>query len=389
MLNPLDATALATYMIKSLPTGSSPQLKSPFEAIALAVHAGMLAVGYRLKGLGEDHQFATSADSQLQVLPLPKEWNASTSYAFRYAHSQSAMEYLVKVNRLGSKAVVFGIGLGDDKTTSFDVTVSDYISESSFPADPVPSANEEKAEQEGSDEEQAKHEDVIRNIQNIFISPARLTDFGSLLRLKIIHKLTPGLQKEGYEESSSEQRSGDTRAANTNPSSLNPTQQPPYNPTHPYADTLADHTAHNRRPFPSGEFSPPGFDDELDILRPPRGIGDRPPFTIGDADLYPPGLGPQDPFRGTIGGGLPRPGGGMYPTFDDPIFAGRGGGIPGQDYDPAAPPGARWDPIGPGMGGGPRDGRGRGGFPHGPGAGFGGGSRPPNPFSGFGDGDFM
>ena len=53
------------------------------------------------------------------------------------------------------------------------------------------------------------------------------------------------------------------------------------------------------------------------------------------------------------------------------------------------PPGARYDPIGPGDG--PRNirGGGRGAFP---GAGGGGGFRgggPPNPFGGFGDGDFI
>jgi hypothetical protein len=44
-----------------------------------------------------------------------------------------------------------------------------------------------------------------------------------------------------------------------------------------------------------------------------------------------------------------------------------------------APPGARFDPLGPG--GGPR-------FPGGGGRG-GMGGRPPNPFGGFGDGDFI
>ena len=45
------------------------------------------------------------------------------------------MEYLVKVNRLGGKAVVLALALGDDKTTNFDVTVKDYLSESSLPVD--------------------------------------------------------------------------------------------------------------------------------------------------------------------------------------------------------------------------------------------------------------
>ena len=115
---------------------------------------------------------------------------------------------------------------------------------------------------------------------------------------------------------------------------------------------------------------PPDFDDEFEMQRGARPVllPGQSPYNIGHDDLNPPGLGPQDPFRGSFtGGGLPRPGGsgGMHPTFDDPLFTGQGGGnprAPGQGYDPQAPPGARWDPLGPG--GNPR-------FP-GPGSGQGG-----------------
>ena len=48
----------------------------------------------------------------------------------------------------------------------------------------------------------------------------------------------------------------------------------------------------------------------------------------GERDLYPPGLGPNDPLRiGPMRG--PR-GGGMHPTADDPMFGG-GGGLGGWD----------------------------------------------------------
>src|SRR5256885_12489449 len=117
-----------------------------------------------------------------QVQPLPSEWDASSTYAFRYAHSQSAMEYLVKVSRLGSKALIFGVGLGDDKTASFEVKVQDYISEGSLKGAP---------ESEGP------------KIQDIFISPGRMEDLSSLFRANIIQKLAPGIQKEGYEDTSS------------------------------------------------------------------------------------------------------------------------------------------------------------------------------------------
>jgi hypothetical protein len=86
----------------------------------------------------------------------------------------------------------------------------------------------------------------------------------------------------------------------------------------------------------------------------------------------------------------------MHPTFDDPLFRGQGGQ---GGFDPAAPPGARYDPVGPGdplrdNRGGPRfpgGGFGGGGFGGGGfgGGGFGGRGGPPNPFGGYGGGDFI
>ncbi|KKY25877.1 putative pi31 proteasome regulator [Diplodia seriata] len=127
--NPLSAGSLALFMASSLPRDASPQIKNPFDAVALAVHAGMISVGFRLIGLGEDHKIEASSDAH-DPHALPAAWNASSFYAFRYAHDQSSMEYLVKVNRLGTKAVILAVGLGDDKTASFEVVARDYISES-------------------------------------------------------------------------------------------------------------------------------------------------------------------------------------------------------------------------------------------------------------------
>ena len=104
----------------------------------------------------------------------------------------------------------------------------------------------------------------------------------------------------------------------------------------------------------------PDFEDPYDLNRPlplfpqPR----PPPFSIGHDDLNPPGLG--NPFN--MGGGL-GPGGNQGGMYMDIRGRGRAGQRP-----PGVPPGARWDPIGPG--------RGRGG----------GG---PNPFGGYMDEDFI
>jgi hypothetical protein len=54
--NPLSAASLSLFMATSLPKSEGPQLNNATEAVALAVHAGMLAVGFRLIGLGEDER---------------------------------------------------------------------------------------------------------------------------------------------------------------------------------------------------------------------------------------------------------------------------------------------------------------------------------------------
>jgi PI31 proteasome regulator N-terminal len=55
--NPLAAGSLASFMAASIPKDR--ELKSSYDAVALAVHAGMIAVGFNLKGLGEDHRIGT------------------------------------------------------------------------------------------------------------------------------------------------------------------------------------------------------------------------------------------------------------------------------------------------------------------------------------------
>lgn len=171
-----------------------------------------------------------------------------------------------------------------------------------------------------------------------------MVDFASLLKISIIQKLAPGLQKEGYEDSahavSNPPSARDGRrqpAPGREPEApvhdpLRDDRLPPYAQPRPFNDPLA---AGPRRPFPAGDFPPPDFEDEYEINRPGRGggIGGRRPLNIGERDLYPPGLGPHDPLRmpgyGGIGGGG---GGGMHPTFDDPMFGGTGGA--GGGYDP-------------------------------------------------------
>jgi hypothetical protein len=43
------------------------------------------------------------------------------------------MQYVVKVDRLGGKAEIRGIGLGDERISRFEITAKDYVSSSALP----------------------------------------------------------------------------------------------------------------------------------------------------------------------------------------------------------------------------------------------------------------
>lgn len=379
-MDPLSIESILKHMADALPThekgDTSSDFSSSYEAIALFSHACMISVGFRLLGFGEGQKI--EAECSRLAPRLSSKWNSSFgSHSFLYAHSQSSMEYVVKVDRLGGKAEIRGIGLGDERISRFEVTAKDYVSSAALPLRiPLTADGEED------------RSDLESKLREIFISPSRIQDLASEFKLAIIQKLMPGLHKEGYQESPNAAGPSAARDAHDEREEAHARRNPPRDPLadpripaparpYPFDDPLA---AGPRRPIPQGDFPPPGFDDEYDLNRPLRGMappfpGAGSPFGIGHDDLNPPGLGPHDPLRGSFvgGGGLARPGGGfgggMHPTFDDPLFGGQGQGRGGNPY---APPGARYDPLGPG------DGPQRGG-----------GGRPPNPFGGFGSNDFI
>jgi len=365
-------------MAECLPPDEQPQLRNPHDAIAIFTHACMLSVGFKLVGLSEDDCLASPSD-QSAPQPLPSNWNSGSggSYGFRYSHPQSSMQFLVKVNRLGGKSVIMGLGLGDDKTTSFDVDTKDFTSTSFFPYSS--SSNGEP-----------------KNLEDGFISANRMSDLAILIKINIVQKLVPGISKPGYEEEGAATGGGGGGSAQAprqqqqQPRRDRDDGQDPLRVPWPYRSPYGGggYPRGDPPPMPAGGERIPGFDDDYDIYRPPGGggggypPGGRNPLSIGEDDLIPPGLGPNPPLRGPFigeGGGM----GGMHPAPDHPMFGGRGGGgrMGGAGYG-RAPPGSRYDPVHPGDE--QPTGRPRG--PHGPGGpGFG----PYNPFSGYGSGDFM
>ncbi|KAH8173461.1 PI31 proteasome regulator domain-containing protein [Sarocladium implicatum] len=357
----LTTDAILQGMADALPTNTpsddSSALASSYEVIGLLIHSYLAALGFRL-----------CAECESLAPRLPSQWNNGFgSLSFVYAHKQSSMRFVFRVDRMGAKVEIRGLAVGDEHIHRFERTLREVVDNSALPIR-IPVNGEGEEDRSGLKEK----------LRAVFVSEQDL-------KVKIIQKLIPKLQHEGYietaeaeETANSERRAQEAR----NPGRPFPGQPaqgniPPPNP-YPHPDL-----ARPRPGAPSGEFLPPGFEDEYDINRPPAAgsglrLPGRSPFNIGHDDLNPPGLGPHDPLRGSfVGGGLPRPGGsgGMHPTFDDPLFQGPGGGSGQGGYDPQAPPGARWDPLGPGDGMRfPGQGGGRGSHPFGDGSGgFGGG----------------
>ena len=428
--NPLSPAAILRGMAEALPThpkgDTTSDLSSSYEAVALLAHAVMVSLEFRLVGFDEDDASTNEARCRELAPRLPPSWNASFgTCSFAYAHPQSAMRFVVRVDRLGPRAEIRGLAVGHDRIARTELVIRDFVSANALPlritlvggsgsggrrqgvGDPRGDDHDHDHDNTrdpnatSSDEPEEDRSDLPDKLRDVMINDARVADLTSLIKVQIVQRLLPSMQKEGYEEESPDDRAAREYAedvARRGEGGRQPRPQPQPNieprPARPYPfDDPLDPQPRNPQP-PGADFPPPGFEDPYDINRPPGrggplGVGGpgRTPFgNIGADDLNPPALGPHDPLHpggaGGLGvGGLPRPGGGrgMHPTFDDPLFGGPGGvggGDFGADDDLRIPPGARYDPIGPG--GLPRlSGRGRGGG--GGAGGFGG-------FGGFGGG---
>jgi hypothetical protein len=164
--NPLSTDSILKHMAEALPThakgDTNSDISSSYEAIALFSHACMTAVGFRLLGFGEGQKIEAELS---QISPrLPQVWNSSFgSHSFLYAHSQSSMEYVVKVDRLGGKAEIRGIGLGDERISRFEITAKDYVSSAALPLRIALMAD--------GDEDRT---DLETKLKEVFVSPPRI-----------------------------------------------------------------------------------------------------------------------------------------------------------------------------------------------------------------------
>ncbi|PPQ83257.1 hypothetical protein CVT25_003996 [Psilocybe cyanescens] len=319
--NILDPSAIISLLPTLLPPNNK-TLTSPQDAIAILVHGALTALAFRLTAIDES---STSATLSSNVLPTVWNKSAPGHYTFKYRHDQSGLEFVVKLTKLGTRTVINAIALESDRIATLDICTDDFTSPSFYPHN-----------LDASDAPPLVHG---------YISSNRVSDLLSQLKLKIVQKLVPGLQKEGYTEEA------DSSAGAS--SSANP---PPRDPTVPRPRPQTPPDAPDRNPY----YPQSGF---------PRN-----PLEIGRRDLDP---FPANPFAPPSL--FPQHGGdGMFVGPEHPIFGmGRGSNSPlrgpwgGDGYLPpmGAPPGARFDPVGPGFpnrGLGPFGGNGRGRRPENP-----------------------
>ncbi|KOS23216.1 hypothetical protein ESCO_003966 [Escovopsis weberi] len=348
--SPLSLASLAGRMADALPTHASgddsSDIASSYEVIALLVHAYLSALNFRLYAFDD----AAPLDEECQRLAprLPPQWNRGFgSLGFAYRHKQSTLRFVIRVDRMGSKTDVRGLAVGDDKIHHFEVVTRDVVAGAKLPLRiPFQDGHEDRSH-------------LGSEMHRLFASSEAMQSVITQCRENIVQKLIPKLCAEDYHET----EPPIPARAEPGPAFI-PPQAPPVPGPIPAYPTLDDPP----RLFPRGpvpDFPPPGFEDEHQTGRLPHGpyappLGAPLPRGIGHDDLNPPALGPFDPLRPSLVPGHQQPippGGfsGMHPTFDDPLFTGEGddgyGGTGrgrGRVFNPQAPPGARWDPIGPG-----------------------------------------
>lgn len=362
------------------------QLKSPIDAVAIGIHAWALHSGLTFEGLTESEDTKSSGNigsskssnnsfTLDDLKPLDPKWQAGSPNYFFFRYSKNNLPLDITITKLGaSTALVSASYGGKDAIAKLDT--NKYISNSFF------------QRPDGSEE-----------TRDAYMSDSMVESLCQTLNTEVLHNLIPHDSKldKGRSQKEEDQPQNPSAASSMlqepmddNYSRASTPRQPSSRPFTPNLPPAATATS-SREQYPSRDpMMPPGFEDEYEMqgdMRPRPGIA-RPPFgpSIGDSDLYPPGIGgPNPPMQPHIGPGMDNPqrrrgggdgSGGMNPSLDDPYFTqGNNDVDPDMPNSMMRPPGGRWDPPGPG--GGSRPGRGFGGS----GSGNGGG---PGGFGGFG-----
>lgn len=371
----------ASLLLQNLPafvpsassSSSSVQLQTPQDGLVAVFHSALIQVGFVLVGLSEQDSLS-SQDASSPILPAGWNSKGPDSYTLRYqsvGHEQDTSStsapssLLLRLSKLGPRLSIDGLALHSDQSAHWQMNVNDYTSADAFPwpkaSDSSSSSKDEGEEEDGfvsiPDPKQQSTETPPSTIsETAFVSTTKLVELLVGFKNNILVKLFP------------QQFAADDDSGPSGPPAPRPPQAD---------DPDSDLRMPGRLPAVPRQdgvpFSQPG--------RNPLSIGDRDLDPLGGA--RPPGAGNGNPFAPPpLFGGQPggNNSGGMYLGPDDPIFRDRfrqpqggigGGNGPqgpwgGDGFLPpgGAPPGARFDPVGPfGAGPGFPGGRGPGGGP--------------------------
>ncbi|BDA44760.1 probable proteasome inhibitor [Coccomyxa sp. Obi] len=310
-------------VIVAIVRAARPHFRSKYDRLAYAIHAFLLADGYKLVATGKDADvFSTEIPADSPEVGM-EGWTdlPNGEYAFRYVDTTGKRNpIMLKMTPMNNKMLLLWASPGSfNEPRMLELDVDDYVDDNIKPDDPT-SAYKNLG-------------DLASRLQSTFYVGAA-KDAAAPPAEAFSTATQAGSEVSPLSTSMSAAAS---RSVEEDPTSE--LKGPPTHPTPvPYVPSI-------------------GTDD----LRPPV----HPPGPAVGPGGFPPG-GPQP--GGPVPGGLPgRRGGGMHVGPGDPLFRGPPGGLrpeggpgmfpgfmggPGYDADPeyppsSLPPGAHWDPIMP------------------------------------------
>jgi len=295
MTEKLDPSTLLAKLPSLLP--ASKQLASSTDAVAAFIHTVFTSLSFTLVGIDDG-----DASDNFENNVLPEGWNDPKKGCITFRYRQEQLEVIVKVMKMGAQTIINAIGSEDKAVVNLTIPTEEFTSRSFYPH--AISATEPDKLAEG------------------FVSPEKLVDE---VMMTVVLPIVPG--------------------------------------AHRSASTRLQAEDSERRREPERDLR------ETHAERQTR-VQDRPlatpgnPLQIGRSDLdpfvnNPNPLAPSMRIPGSQGDG-------MFVGPDHPIFGGTFGPGRGQRSPPGqtpwggdgylpplgAPPGARFDPIGP-FGAGP------------------------------------
>jgi len=268
------------------------------EACILAVHWNLISNGFKCCGVGEtwptDQQQSGNISGN-EVLPT--DWRRdSTIYALRYVEPSSNRTFLMKALSMDGNLNINFVRCFDEKAASISVRPRDFVND---------------------------------DLSRVTSAYSNMADLNKTLTHDLVNKI---VRVVGVGTSSSSQSSSNQQTSPGYPQQQQPQPQPERSPLMVGPPRGPGGMPIGFVPTPRPPFGPPMMID---------------PFGVGRADL--------DPFARGGGGMLMDPR--AFPSPPRPGFPGGHPGMPGMPGVPgglppgAVPPGARFDPIGPHMGG--------------------------------------